>query len=107
MSKRKKSHRTTKNTAAKPPITRMCVISGKIHDDFTIVTDYDTGKQFQTLFQNWQDDPKTNYWCVEALIMYIKEKRPGCVCVLKSDYDEITEGKVIHATKEEYESENN
>jgi hypothetical protein len=104
--KRKRNHTTTKNTMAKPPVTRLAEISGDVNGAFTIVTDYETSKVFDSLYREWFDHPKTFMWCVESLIIYIKHKRPNSICVLKEDFLNITKGKMIHATNEVFESEN-
>lgn len=109
MSKRRK-HTTTKNTIAKPPVTRLCVIEGDCNGHFKIVTDFTTPKeqeQFDRIYREWFDHPSTKMWCIESFIIYFKGKHPNRVCLLYDDYKAITKGKVMPATKEEWESENN
>jgi hypothetical protein len=107
MAKRKKNHRTTKNTMAKPPISKLRVIGVECNGYFELVTDFKTQEEFNALFHEWFDHPATNRWCAETLIGYIKSKRPNRICVLQEDFDRITKGKMIPATKEEWEAENN
>lgn len=110
MSKRKRTHKTTKNTVAKPPVTRLCVIEGDCNGHFKVVTDFTTAQEqaeFDRLFREWFDHPQTRIWNIESFILYFKSKHPKRVCVLEEDYNAITKGKVIPATKEEWETENN
>ena len=109
MSNRKK-HSTTKNTKAVPPVSRMCVIEGECNGLFKIVTDFTSEKEtklFDSLYLEWFDSPLTIHWHITSFIVWFKERYPNRVCLLWDDYDKITRGKVIHATKEEWESENN
>lgn len=113
--KRKKSHMTTKNTLPKPPITKLAEYTMDVNGVFTIVTDITDTKVFDKIYRQWWDDPATFMWCGESLVLYIKEKMPKCICVLKddfnaaiNDYEKRTGEKgFIPATKEEYEAENN
>lgn len=43
----------------------------------------------------------------ESLILFVKLCRPDCICVTKADYEKVTKGKAVKATKEEWEAENN
>ena len=106
MAKRKK-HRTTKNTVAKPPVTRLRIIGVECNGRFDLVTDFHTQKEFDELFYEWFDHPDTKMWCAESLIAYIKVKQPKRICLLQEDYDLFMKDKVIPATKEEWERENN
>lgn len=109
MSKKRK-HRTTKNTVPKPPVTRLLEIEGDCNGHFKIVTDFTTPKEqkhFHDLYMEWFDHPSTKMWCIEAFIIFFKERYPDRICVLYSDFKEITKGKSIPATKEEWEAENN
>lgn len=83
------------------------VIRGDVNGPFELVTDLVSETIFDKLYHEWFDHPSTKIWCVESLIMYIKDKHPDCICLLKKDYDSLTKGKVIEATKEEWEAENN
>lgn len=105
MSKKRK-HTTTKNTIAKPPITKLSEFTMEINGVFTIVTDI-SHNDFDRLYREWFDHPSTFMWCGESLAGYIKSKCPKNICLLKDDFDKITKGKFIPATKEEYEAENN
>ncbi|WP_315823027.1 hypothetical protein [Paraflavitalea speifideaquila] len=106
MSKKRK-HTTTKNTMAKPPVTKLMILSVECNGRFDLVTDFPTEEAFDKIFREWYDHPDTKMWCAESLIMYIKAKQPKRICLLREDYDKITKGKVIPATKEEWEAENN
>lgn len=107
MSKKKK-HRTTKNTVAKPPVTRLRVIRVECNGRFDLVTDFHTQEEFDRLFFEWFNSPETKMWHAPTLIAYIKAKQPNRICMLQEDYDLLTKGKgVIHATKKEWEQENN
>lgn len=106
--KKKIKHTTTKNTIAKPPVTRLRVIGVECNGTFSLVTDFKTQEEFDEIFKEWFDNPYTRMWCAESLIAYIKEKQPKRICLLEEDYNRAIKGKgVIPATKEEWESENN
>lgn len=60
-------------------------------------------KVFKSLFDTWYSLPVP--FSEESLILYVKINHPDCVCLKKSDYDEITKGKVERVTKEEYENQ--
>lgn len=107
MRKKKRKHFTTKNTMPKPPISKLRVIGVECNGYFELVTDFKTQEEFDKLFMEWFDHPETKMWCAESLIAYIKMKQPKCICVLQEDFEAITKGKFIPATKEEYEAENN
>jgi hypothetical protein len=106
--RRKKNHRTTKNTFAKPPVTRLRVIRVECNGQFDLVTDFHTQKEFDEIFDEWFNHPHTRMWCAETLIDYVKSKQPNRICLLQEDYDLLIKGKgVIEATQEEWESEQN
>jgi hypothetical protein len=107
MTKRKRTHKTTKNTMAKPPVSKLLEFSTDCNGPFTIVTDIVKEGKFEKLYKEWYDHPATTMWCAESFIMYVKRIHPNCICVLKEDFKAITKGKFIPATKEEYEAENN
>lgn len=107
MKNKKRHHLTTKNTVAKPPVTRLAEYTLDVNGTFTIVTNITDGNVFDKVYREWFDHPSTNMWCGESLVSYIKNKYPDKICLLKEDYLKITEGKVINATKEEWEAENN
>lgn len=104
---KKRKHMTTKNTMPKPPISKLRVIAVECNGYFELVTDFKTQEEFDKLFTEWFDHPDTNRWCAESLILFIKMKQPNRICVLQADFDRITKGKFIQATKEEWEAENN
>lgn len=87
------------------PVTRLCVsaveLSNGVH--FKIVHDLEE-TVWASMFTRWCR--KTKRHTAVSLIEYIKGKRPHCICVTKAQYDEITAGKSIPATKEEWEAEN-
>ena len=106
----KRKRKTTKNTVAKPPVTRLCVIEGDCNGPFKIITDFTTEKEqeeFERLYVEWFNSPLTKVWCIESFIIYFKEKHPKRMCLLYAHYEQLVAGKVIPATKEEWESENN
>jgi hypothetical protein len=103
---KKRKHTTTKNTVAKPPVRKLAEITIDINGEFTIVTELPVSV-FDMLYKEWWDHPATFMWCGESLIAYIKEKHPNSICLFKEDFEKITKGKLIHATKQEYEAENN
>ena len=110
MSKKRKHFTTKNNHNAKPPVTRLAVIEGECNGKFKIVTDFCSQSDtiaFDKIFREWFDHPDTRRWCIESFIMYFKMKHPHRMCVTYSQYEEITKGRVIHATKEEWEAENN
>lgn len=107
---KERKHKTTKNTVAKPPVTRLAVIEGDCNGKFKIVTDFTTPKEmaeFDKIYLEWFHHPDTKIWRIESFILFFKAKYPNRLCLLHSDYENITKGKVIAATKEEWESENN
>lgn len=109
MSKKRK-HTTTKNTVTKPPVIRHCIIEGECNGHFKIVTDFTTPEElikFDKIYHEWFDHPLTKMWCIESFIVFFKMRYPNRICVLYEDYEAITKGHVTHATKEEYEAENN
>lgn len=106
--RRKKNHRTTKNTITKPPVTRLRVIGVECNGQFNLVTDFATQKEFDDLFYEWFNGPDTFIWNAESLIIYIKTKQPKRICLLEEHYKEAIKGQgVIPATEEEWKSENN
>jgi len=109
MSKRKRKHKTTKNTMPKNPVSRFAEYTLDVNGVFTLVTDITDEKVFDKLYRQWFDDPATFMWCGESLAAYIKEKRPNNFCLLKEDFKKIVaeSGGSIPATKEEWEAENN
>lgn len=106
----KRKHKTTKNTVAKPPVTRHSIIEGDCNGHFKIVTDFTTPKEldeFDKIYREWFDHPSTFMWCIESFIIYFKIKYPNRICVLYKDYEAITKGYSTPATKEEWGAENN
>jgi F0F1-type ATP synthase gamma subunit len=87
--------------------TRIMVVGVKINGYFELATDFNTREEFEQVFVEWVYNTETIMQCAESLIFYIKEKCPNRICLLKEDFDEITKGKRIPATKEKWESENN
>lgn len=107
MSKKRK-HITTKNTMPKPPISKLRVIRVEMSNGaFDLVTDFKTQEDFDKIFMQWYDSPETKIWNAYSLIDFIKTKEHNRICVLEEDFNKITKGKMIPATKEEYEAENN
>lgn len=108
--KKKRKHTTTKNTVTKPPVTRLAIIEGECNGKFKVVTDLcsqDETEKFEKIFLEWFNHPDTKWWYIEGFIIYFKLRFPNRMCVLYDDYKDITKDKVIPATKEEWESENN
>lgn len=105
MSKRKK-HLTTKNTMPKPPATRIRVIGVECNGVFELYTDFHTQEEFDKIFKEWFDNPETFMWCESSLVEYIRRKQPNRLCLTKNEYDKV-KNKIIPATQEEWESENN
>ena len=103
----KRKHNTTKNTMSKPPVKRLAEYTLNVNGPVTLVTDITDEKTFDKLYKQWFDDPSTTAWCGKGLAVYIKKKRPNNFCLLKEDYIEIFKDRIIPATKEEWESENN
>jgi len=107
MSKKRRKNLTTKNTKPNPPVSKLLEFSSDCNGPFTIVTDITKDGVFEKLYKEWFDHPSTYMWCAESFILYVKNKYPNCICVLKEDFKAITKGNFIPATKEEYEAENN
>lgn len=88
------------------PITKLAVFkvqfdSGMKFEIFHNLTE----KEIGDLFDWWVGLPIP--FSEDKFIFFVKYQHPGCICVSKADYDKITKGKAIPATKEEYEVENN
>ena len=108
MSKRKRTHRTTKNTMPKPPVSRFRIIRVEMSNgSFNLATDFATQSEFDKVFMEWYDSSLTKIWDKHSLIDFIKTKNPNRICLLEEDFNRITKDKMIPATKEEWESENN
>ena len=107
MRKRRK-HTTTKNSFPKSPVTRFVKYTNNVNGVFTVVTDITDTIEFNKLFIEWYSHPSTFEWCGASFVAYIKNKFPKRVCVLEEHYDAFIKSKGLkHATKEEYEAENN
>lgn len=105
---KKRKHKTTKNTVAKQPITRFRIIRVEMSNgSFNLTTDFKTQEDFDKAFMEWYDSPLTKIWNKYSLIDFIKTKEPNRICVLEEDFNKITKGIMIPATKEEWEAENN
>jgi hypothetical protein len=105
---KKRTHKTTKNTAPRPPVTKLAEYTLDVNGVFTIITDIVDEKVFDKLYREWFDHPTTKMWCGSSLVEYIKRKSPKNICLLREDFLKTIEGKVvIPATKEEFEAENN
>ena len=89
-----------------PPVTRLILCRLNLPDGtfFEVITDLDIS-QWDSLSNKWLR--KAKRLTQESIIVYVKERKPFCICVSKEDYDSITAGKVIPATKEDWEKENN
>jgi len=64
-----------------------------------------TPKSFKTYFEKWFHSPFTTQWTERSLISYVKRKNPNCIFLSEADYNRITEGKKVSATKEEYDAQ--
>ncbi len=107
---KKRKHTTTKNTVARPPVTRLAEISGECNGNFTVVTDFTKANEldlFDKIFRKWFDHPQTRMWNIQSFIHWFQINYPDRMCVLKEDFDRAVKGKKIPATKEEWEAENN
>ncbi len=93
------------NGILKNPVTRLVVVTIELTNgtSFQIVHNLSEAKG-DALIAKWMR--KTKRPTALNLIHYIRD-RADCICVTKEQYDEVTAGKVVHATKEEYEAENN
>ena len=89
----------------KNPITRLVVVTIQLTNgtEFSIVHNLPEAMG-DALIAKWKR--KTRRPTAMSLVQFIKERKL-CICVTKEQYDEVTKGKVVHATKEEYEAENN
>lgn len=90
----------------KNPITKLSVFGQEFEGGikFKIVHNLPEN-DFVSLFKVWYSSDLE--FSQESLIAFVKKHRLGKMCISKADYDKITKGKVVHATKEEYEAENN
>lgn len=73
------------------PVENVAKITLDVNGVFTIITDITDKEKFNDLYNEWYDNPDTTAWCARTLMDYIKKKCPGNMCVLKEDYDRITE----------------
>lgn len=87
------------------PVTRLTVAHIELTNGlkFSIVHDLEEGA-WGSLFERWQRKAKKH--TAYSLIVWIKERKPHCICVTKADFDSITAGKSVPATKAEYDAEN-
>lgn len=105
---RKRNYKTTKNTMPKPPVSRFRIIRVEMsNSSFNLATDFKTQEEFNKVLMEWYDSPKTKIWDKYSLMSFIKAKDPNRICVLEEDFNRLTKGKIIPATKEEWERENN
>ena len=90
---------------AQNPITRLCISTVSLNTglSFKIVHDLD-GDVWESQMHRWMRKSKLH--TPGSLIDWIKARKPHCICVTKAQYDEITAGNCIAATKEEWEAEN-
>ena len=88
------------------PITRLVLATVKptAANAFQLVHDLDDAT-WVSLYNRWLRKAKRldSY----SLRCWIKDRKPTCICVTKAEYEQITAGKAVAATKEEYEAENN
>lgn len=105
--KRKRNHRTTKNTVTRPPVTRMMEYSGDCNGPYTILTDHPISFEFQQIYETWFESPDTRIWNIHSFIEWFKDNYPKYMIMLKSDYDKmLSDGIVESATEQEWEEEN-
>lgn len=93
-----------------PPVTRLTVASVELSNGvkFQLVHDLkESGgnKSFEGSYKQWIK--KTRDFTANSFIRFVKNRQPDSIFLLKEDFDRITEGKTIPATKEEYDAENN
>lgn len=90
---------------AENPVTRFAVASITLTNgkSFQLVHDLDLAV-WDRLVDKWSRTTKKP--TATSLIIYIKDRRPYCICVTKQQFDEITAGKSSPATKAEWEAEN-
>lgn len=86
------------------PITKLNIFGQEFADGtkFEIVHNLPVEK-FERLFYLWYNSSAE--FSQASLIDYVKRNSLGRICVSKADYDKITKGKAIPATKEEYEAQ--
>jgi len=60
---------------------------------------------FDAAFNSWL--ARTDEYTAESFIRYVKSKEPERLFLTIEDYEKLTVGKVEHATKEDYQAENN
>lgn len=93
-----------------PPVSRFLVIESNCNGPFKIVTDMASAKEFKLFEQcyiEWFDNPLTKDWVIESFLIYFKQKYPDKICLLYADYERIIKNKMIPATREEWEAEQN
>jgi hypothetical protein len=93
------------HTPYQNPVTRLTVAHVELSNGtkFSLVHDLDQAI-WARLLDRWKR--KASTLTQASLIFWVKDRRPHCICVSKKDFDEITAGKSVPATKEEYEAEN-
>ncbi len=75
---------------------------------FTIVNDFDmdaTPNLFDAAYQSWI--ARTDKFTANSFVKYVKAKEPNRIFLKLEDFEKITKGKMVAATKEEWEQENN
>lgn len=87
------------------PVTKLTISTVQLSTglEFKLVHDL-AETTWAALFNRWLRKAKQH--TARSLIEFIKNRKPHCICVTKAQYDEITAGKSVAATKEEWEAEN-
>lgn len=86
------------------PVTRFTIVTVQTSVTFPFQIVHDLDESFwSTQFDRWLEKAKNHN--SDSLILWMKKKKPHCICVTKKDFDEITAGHSAPATKEEWEAE--
>lgn len=88
------------------PVTRLSVATITLFDgrSYSLVHDLDAAVWARLLAKWGRTSNKPTVW---ALIEYVKKRRPYCICVTKAQYDIVTAGLAVPASKEEWDAQQN
>lgn len=87
------------------PVTRLSVATVSLNTVLSFILVHDLPEQtWAGLFNRWMKKAKLH--TPGSLISWIKIRKPHCICVAKAQFDKLTAGKSVPATRQEWEAEN-
>lgn len=86
------------------PVVRLnkATFTPTIGAPFTILCDL-SPQTFNARCAKWQRTTKRH--TAQSLIAFIKARHEHCICVTQAQYDAVTRGNIVHATKAEYDAQ--